>query len=31
VIDELKPDVALTKIGVALERDKVDSVAGGGV
>jgi branched-chain amino acid transport system substrate-binding protein len=26
--DELKPDVALTKIGAALERDKVDFVAG---
>jgi branched-chain amino acid transport system substrate-binding protein len=26
--DELKPDVALTKVGAALERDKVDFVAG---
>jgi branched-chain amino acid transport system substrate-binding protein len=26
--DELKPDVALTKVGEALERDKVDFVAG---
>ena len=26
--DELKPDVAVTKVGAALERDKVDFVAG---